>query len=84
MSYREMGMLWMHWLRAYGLTFANLLHIDLNVVHLCSHFSPMTQTALTKPPAHLIDLALYLGSMSWIVVGCCFRGSQFFQSCQGR
>ena len=79
MSYRGMGMPRMHWLRAYGLTFANPLHIDLNVVHLCSHFGPMTQTVLTKPPAHPIDLALYLGSMSRIVVGCCFRGSRFFR-----
>jgi len=62
-----------------GLTFANLLHIDLNVVHLYSHFGLITQTALTKPPAHPIDLALYLGSMFRIVVGCCFRGSQFFR-----
>jgi len=62
-----------------GLTFANLLRIDLNVIHLCSHFGLVTQTALTEPPAHLIDLALYLGSMFRIVIGCCFRGSQFFR-----
>jgi hypothetical protein len=29
-----------------GLTFANLLRIDLDVVHLCSHFGLVTQTAL--------------------------------------
>ena len=68
MSYHWMGMPQMHWLRVYGLTFTNLLHIDLNVIHLCSHFGPMTQTALTKPPVHPIDLALYLGSMSQIIV----------------
>jgi hypothetical protein len=61
------------------LTFANLLRIDLNV----SPFDLVTQTALLllslNPLRTRLTWPCISEACSKIVVGCCFRGSQFFQ-----